>query len=120
MSVEFLLTTLIVVITPGTGVLYTMSAGLSRGLIASLIAAIACTLGIVPHMVAAITGLAALLQANPLAFQILKYFGVAYLIYMAWGTFRDRSSLVVQEDAGPPSSVIRVILHGILINILNP
>ena len=80
MSISFLLTSLIVVATPGTGVIYTMAAGLSRGARASVIAAIGCTLGIVPHMLAAITGLAALLQASPLAFQILKYLGVAYLV----------------------------------------
>ena len=87
MSVAFLLTALIIVATPGTGVLYTLAAGLSRGARASIIAAIGCTLGIVPPMVAAITGLAALLHTSALAFQTLKYVGVAYLLYMAWRRF---------------------------------
>ncbi len=78
MTVEFFLTTLVIVLTPGTGVLCTLAAGLSRGARASIVAAIGCTLGIVPHMLAAITGLAALLQTSALAFQILKYAGVAY------------------------------------------
>jgi hypothetical protein len=73
MSPEFLLTTLIIVITPGTGVLYTLAAGLSRGARASVIAAVGCTLGIVPHMLAAITGLAALLHASAIAFEIIKW-----------------------------------------------
>ena len=76
MSIEFLVTTLVVVATPGTGVLYTLAAGLARGRRASVVAAAGCTLGIVPHMVAAITGLAALLHASALAFQVLKYAGV--------------------------------------------
>jgi threonine/homoserine/homoserine lactone efflux protein len=118
-SVEFLLTSLVVVATPGTGVLYTVAAGLSRGARESLIAAAGCTLGIVPHMLAAITGLAALLHTSAVAFQTLKYLGVAYLIYMAWSTLRDRGALTVEVDARPRSAR-RVIVSGVLINLLNP
>ena len=118
MSTEFLLTTFIVVATPGTGVLYTLAAGLSRGARASVIAAIGCTLGIVPHMVAAITGLAALLHTSALAFDVLKYLGVAYLLFMAWSTLRDKEVLSVEEAA--PIAPMKVITSGILINILNP
>ena len=119
MSAEFLLTTLVVVVTPGTGVLYTLAAGLAHGGRASVVAAFACTLGIVPHMVAAITGLAALLHTSALAFQVLKYLGVAYLLYMAWSTLRERGALTVEEEAAP-ASARRVIAAGVLINILNP
>jgi threonine/homoserine/homoserine lactone efflux protein len=118
-SVEFLLTTLVVVATPGTGVLYTLAAGLSRGARASVIAAFGCTLGIVPHMLAAVMGLAALLHASALAFQTLKYLGVAYLLYMAWGMIKDRGALTVDEQTGPRSAA-SVIVSGVLINILNP
>ncbi len=118
MSTAFLLTSLIIVATPGTGVLYTLAAGLSRGARASVVAAVGCTLGIVPHLVAAITGLAALLHTSALAFQILKYLGVAYLLFMAWSTLRDKSALTVEETA--PLSATKVIVSGILINILNP
>jgi threonine/homoserine/homoserine lactone efflux protein len=118
-SIEFLLTSLIVVASPGTGVLYTLSAGLSRGARASVLAAFACTLGIVPHMVAAITGLAALLHASALAFQTLKYLGVAYLLYMAWNSLRERGALKVLDEL-EPRSARQVITSGILINILNP
>ena len=102
-STEFLLTTLVIVATPGTGVLYTLAAGLAHGGRASVVAALACTLGIVPHMAAAITGLAALLHTSALAFQVLKYLGVAYLLYMAWTTLRDKGALAV-EDSAPVSS----------------
>ncbi|HZB07101.1 MAG TPA: LysE family translocator [Thermoleophilaceae bacterium] len=117
-STEFLLTTLVVVATPGTGVLYTLAAGLARGASASVVAAFGCTLGIVPHMLAAITGLAALLHTSAVAFQTLKYLGVAYLLYMAWTTIRERGPLTVDESA-PPSSR-KVIVSGVLINLLNP
>jgi threonine/homoserine/homoserine lactone efflux protein len=118
-TIEFLVTTLIIVATPGTGVVYTLAAGLSRGARASGIAAVGCTLGIVPHMIAAITGLAALLHTSALAFQTLKYLGVAYLLSMAWTTLKDKGALAVEADTAPRSAS-KVILSGILINILNP
>lgn len=119
MSIEFLITALIVVATPGTGVIYTLAAGLSRGARASVIAAIGCTLGVVPHMLAAITGVAAILHASALAFDILRVAGVAYLLYLAWATWRDTGALAVDDDAAPRSA-LRVIASGILINLLNP
>jgi threonine/homoserine/homoserine lactone efflux protein len=119
MSVEFLLTSLVVVATPGIGVVYTLAAGLTRGARASIVAAGGCTLGIVPHMAAAITGLAALLHTSAVAFGVLKYLGVAYLLYLAWSTFRDKGSLAVEEEAAP-SSARRVIVTAVLINLLNP
>ena len=97
MSIEFLLTSLIIVASPGTGVLYTLSAGLSRGARAAIIAAFACTLGIIPHMAAAITGLAAVLHTSAVAFETLKYLGVAYLLYMAWNTLKETGGLNIDE-----------------------
>jgi threonine/homoserine/homoserine lactone efflux protein len=91
-SFEFLITSLIVVVSPGTGVLFTLATGLSRGYRASVVAAFGCTVGIVPHMAAAIMGLAALLHTSAVAFQILKYLGVAYLLYMAWSTLREHGT----------------------------
>src|SRR5215510_12803487 len=105
MSVEFLVTTLIVVASPGTGVLYTLAAGLSRGLRASVIAAFGCTLGIVPHMAAAILGLAALLHTSALAFQTLKWLGVAYLLYMAWNALKEHGALRVEKQIGARSDL---------------
>jgi threonine/homoserine/homoserine lactone efflux protein len=118
-SIEFWLTTFIIVVTPGTGVVYTMAAGLSRGARAGVVAAFGSTLGIIPHMVAAITGLAALLHTSAMAFQILKYLGVAYLLYMAISTLRDKSALTVESN-NTPQSVRKVITSAILLNILNP
>jgi threonine/homoserine/homoserine lactone efflux protein len=118
-SVEFLVTSFIVIVSPGTGVLYTLAAGLSRGSRASVVAAFGCTIGIVPHMAAAIMGLAALLHTSALAFQTFKYLGVAYLLYMAWSTLRERGALRVEKAAGTRSAA-QVTVTAILINILNP
>jgi len=119
MSVAFLLTSLVIVATPGTGALFTIAAGLSRGARASLIAAAGCTLGIVPHLAAAITGTAALLRASGVAFETVKLFGVAYLLYMAWVTWRDRTPLIVDREQAARSPV-RVVGSAVLVNLLNP
>ncbi|GAA5662773.1 LysE family translocator [Brucella intermedia] len=119
MSIEFLLTSFIIVASPGTGVLVTLAAGLSRGARASVIAALGCTLGIVPHMLAAVTGLAALLHASALAFELMKYAGVAYLLYMAWMTLKEHGTLKIETDDAPRSDR-EVIRSAILVNLLNP
>ncbi|MGW6928556.1 LysE family translocator [Lentzea sp. NPDC054927] len=123
MSLAFLVTTLIAVATPGTGVLYTLSAGLAHGRKASVIAAFGCTLGIVPHVLATVTGLAALLHTSALAFEIVKYLGVAYLVYLAWMTLRDKSELVAEIGTATktaPASARKVVVSAVLINLLNP
>lgn len=119
MDIAFLLTSLIVVASPGTGVLYTLAAGLSSGRRASVIAAFGCTLGILPHMAAAIVGLAAVLYTSALAFETLKYLGVAYLLYMAWKTLGERGTLQVKGETGRRASS-EVIVSAIAVNLLNP
>ncbi|MFI1421124.1 LysE family translocator [Streptomyces sp. NPDC020731] len=119
MSLAFLLTTLVVVVTPGTGVVYTLAAGLSHGRRASVVAALGCTLGVVPHLVATISGLAALLHTSAVAYGVVKYLGVGYLLYMAWATLRDKDTLAVEAEA-EPRPALRVIASGVLINVLNP
>jgi threonine/homoserine/homoserine lactone efflux protein len=120
MSPEFLLTSMIVILLPGTGVLYTLAFGLSRGWRASVVAAFGCTLGILPHIGASVAGLAALLHSSALAFQMVKYAGVAYLIYMAWGVLRDGGALQVPVRAAAPVPALRIVAGGFLLNILNP
>jgi len=119
MGLDFLLTSLVIVASPGIGVLITVSAGLSHGWKSSLVAAIGCTLGIIPHMAAAITGLAAVLHTSALAFQVLKYAGVAYLLYMAWTTLRESGALRVEASAAARPAR-QVIVSAILANVLNP
>lgn len=123
MTPEFLLTSMIVVLMPGTGVIYTLSCGLFQGRVASIAAAFGCTLGILPHMAASMLGLAALLHASAVAFQAVKFAGVAYLLYLAWGMWRESGTLqVTAPKAGDRGSggVVRVATRGFLINILNP
>jgi threonine/homoserine/homoserine lactone efflux protein len=119
MSLAFLITSFIIVASPGTGVLYTLAAGLSRGKRASIVAAFGCTLGILPHMAAAILGLSALLHASALAFQTFKYLGVAYLLFMAWSTLQKQGALKIEKEVGARSAV-QVVVSAILVNVLNP
>ncbi len=119
MTLEFLLTSLVVVLVPGAGGLYTLAHGLSLGGRASVAAAFGCTLGIVPHMAAAIFGLAALLHTSAVIFQIVKVAGVLYLLYMAWGILQEQGALNVEGNV-KPRSWLNVAIKGILVNILNP
>ena len=119
MSIEFLVTSLVMIASPGTGALYTLAAGLSQGARARVIAAFGCTLGIVPHMAAAVLGLAALIHTSALAFETLKYLGVAYLLYMAWSALKERGALQVGQEADGRSA-LQVVVTAVLINILNP
>ncbi|MFU8854854.1 LysE family translocator [Micromonospora sp. SL1-18] len=119
MTIAFLLTTLVVVLTPGTGVVYTLSTALTAGRRAGFLAAVGCTISLVPHLAAAVTGLAAVLRAGTPAFRVVTWLGVAYLLWMAWSALRDRGPLPIDEGR-PPRSAARVIRDGVLVNLLNP
>lgn len=119
LSLEFLLTSLVVVLLPGTGVIYTLAIGLGRGFRASVAAAFGCTLGIVPAAVASIIGLSALLHTSALAFQTLKWLGILYLFYMAWTILRDGGAMDVRAE-GARKSLGKIAVTGTLINVLNP
>lgn len=118
-SLEFLLTSLIVVLIPGTGVIYTVSTGLVQGRKASLFAALGCTAGIIPHLMATVLGLAAVMHTSALAFQAMKYAGVAYLLYVAYATWRDKSAFAIDENPGTRSAA-GLVTKAFLLNILNP
>jgi len=119
MTIEFWITTFIVVASPGTGAVYAIATGLGRGGRASVLAAFACTLGIIPHLAAAMMGLAALLHASALLFDLVKYAGVAYLLWMAWQILREKGAMRISgEDT--ERSARRVIIDGIALNLLNP
>ncbi|MBP5855780.1 LysE family translocator [Marivibrio halodurans] len=119
MSPEFLLTAFIVVIAPGTGVLYTLACGLRGGAGAASIAALGCTLGIVPHLLAAMFGLAAILETSAIAYETLRVLGVCYLLYLAWSMLRAHGALSV-EAAGTVPPAREIVVRAILVNLLNP
>jgi len=119
MSIEFFLTSLIVVLLPGTGVIYTVSTGLTQGSKSSIFAVAGCTIGIIPHLCASIFGVAAILHTSAVAFQFFKFFGVLYLVYLAWVTWRESGSIEF-EPTDKNIGHLKVSLRGFFINILNP
>lgn len=119
LSLDFLLTSLIVVLIPGPGVLFSVSTGLAQGRRGAVFAALGCTAGIVPHLLATVAGLAALLHTSALAFQALKWAGAAYLLYLAWATWRDRTGFALAPDA-PRAGMGRIVATAFAMNILNP
>lgn len=119
LSSDFLLTSLIVVLIPGTGVIYTVSTGLFLGWRASIAAAFGCTAGIIPHLAASTLGLSAILHMSALAFQLIKFAGAAYLLYLAWAMWRETGSLKF-DSPQKKSGSWQIAMRGFLINILNP
>jgi len=119
LSTEFLLTSLVVVLIPGTGVIYTISNGLFLGWRASIAAAAGCTAGIIPHLSASILGLSAILHMSAVAFQAVKFAGAGYLLYLAWGMWRETGSLKF-NSASSAGTMWKIASKGFLINILNP
>ncbi len=119
MNAEFLITSFVVVIVPGAGVIYTVSTGLFKGWRASIAAAFGCTCGIIPHLLVCILGLSAILHFSALAFSLIKYAGAAYLLYLAWAMWRETGGLHF-NSAPDKQSLLQIGIKGILINILNP
>lgn len=118
-TIEFLITSLIVVLIPGTGVIFTVSTALLQGRRASVLASLGCTAGIVPHLLATVFGLAAIMHTSALAFEVLRYAGVAYLFYVAWATWKDRAAFAVDGKAARRSGR-SIVVKAILLNTLNP
>ena len=118
MTAAFLVTTFLVCLAPGIGVVYTLSMTLGGGWRAGAFAVIGCTLATVVHLVAAMAGLAAVLHTSALLFQAIKWAGVAYLLWMAWGTLRGTGTLDVKAET--PGAALRIVRRGITLNILNP
>ncbi len=119
MSMEFFITSLIVVLLPGTGVIYTVSIGLLRGIKASIFAALGCTAGILPSMIASILGLAAVFNTSAVVFQSVKFIGVTYLLYLAWSMWKEGGEIKLQSK-DKNLNLLKISFKGFLINILNP
>ncbi|NCC25715.1 MAG: LysE family translocator [Deltaproteobacteria bacterium] len=116
---EFLLTSLIVVLIPGTGVIYTVSTGLFHGWRSSIAAAVGCTAGIIPHLTASVLGLSTILHMSALAFQLVKYAGVIYLLYLSWSMWRETGGIRL-DDGSTNHGFSKIVVKGFLLNILNP
>jgi threonine/homoserine/homoserine lactone efflux protein len=119
-SMEFLITSLVVVLIPGTGVVYTVSSSIGGGRRRGLFAAVGCTLGIVPHMLAAMLGLSGIMQAGSAVFEAVRWAGVAYLVFMGFSMIRDAGTLSLDDQDASDDSAGTVVWRGVLVNVLNP
>ena len=120
MSIEFFITSLFVVLAPGTGVIYTLAIGLSRGPRSAIFAALGCTFGITPHLLASVLGLAAILHTSAVVFETVKYVGVAYLLYLACQALKNSSGSSPDALEDQKTNDRSLIKTGVLINLLNP
>ena len=122
MSVEFVLTSFVVAAIPGTGVVYTIASSIGGGWRRGLFATIGCTLGVVPHLLAAMLGLSGVMQTGSVVYETVRWVGVAYLVYMGISMIRQGDVLELDDDArhDAAGSMIRVVRRGILLNLLNP
>lgn len=120
MTFEYFLTCMVIILIPGTGMIYSIAMAIGGGWRAGIVAAFASTMGIVPHLIAAITGLAVLMHTSAVAFQFVKIAGVAYLLYLAWQTLRSSGPIQIDDTPKEVPSVAKIIGAGIAINSLNP
>jgi len=118
MTIEYLVTVFIICLSPGIGVVFTLSATLGGGLRAGFWASVGCTIATIIHLMVAMAGLAAILHTSAILFQTIKFAGVAYLLWMAWAVLNDRGGLSVIP--GAPVTSMRLVWRGIWLNILNP
>lgn len=119
-SVEFLATSLVVVLVPGTGVVYTISSALHGGWRPGTFAAVGCTLGIVPHVLAALLGLSGVMQTGAAAFEVVRWAGVAYLVFMGISMIREGAGFELDDRAAPTGSMRQVVRRAVVLNLLNP
>lgn len=118
MSPEYLLTAFIICLSPGIGVVYTLSSTLGGGVRAGFWASVGCTIATVLHLMLAMAGVAAILHTSAVVFQTIKFAGVAYLLWMAWGVLNDKGSLSIRP--GAPANPVQLVRRGIVLNVLNP
>lgn len=116
---QFLLTSLVVVLLPGTGTLYTISTGITRDWRAGIAAAVGCTFGIVPHLLASALGLSAIMDMGAQVFGLVKLAGAGYLLYLAWQTWKDTGT-VSMERGQEARGLVSVAGRAVALNLLNP
>ncbi|MDE1947036.1 MAG: LysE family translocator, partial [Burkholderiales bacterium] len=118
----FITTGLVLNLTPGVDMLYTISRTAQGGWRSGLAAAAGICAGCVVHTLAAALGLAALLSTSPLAFNAVKWVGAAYLLWLGVGMLRTawRGAPAVAAQALAPASAVRVFRQGFVTNVLNP
>lgn len=115
----FFTSSILLALAPGPDNLFVMLQAAQRGRMAGLAVTLGLCTGLLVHTTAVAFGLAAIFKASVLAFNLLKYLGACYLLYLAWGAFR------AGDETGGDSRVItlpfaRLYRRGIIMNVTNP
>ncbi len=115
----FLTAALILLLTPGPAVLYIIARSLDQGRLAGFVSVLSIETGNFVHVLAATLGLSVLLASSPLAFDIVKYLGAAYLIYLGIRRLLTRES-AVQAEAAQSRNLWKIYRQGVTVAVLNP
>ncbi|AEN06637.1 LysE family translocator [Halolamina sp.] len=118
--VAFLPAVLAIVVAPGPGTVYTMTASLRAGRTAGLAAALGTATGVLAHTAAAVLGLSALLRTSALAYALVKYVGAAYLVYVGLRTLRAEGEFEFGDIVTDDRSLPRTYRAAVAINVSNP
>jgi threonine/homoserine/homoserine lactone efflux protein len=116
----FAATCLVMVLTPGPNMIYLVSRSISQGPRAGVVSLFGVVCAFLVHMTAAAAGLTALFMAVPLAYDVLKLAGAAYLLYLAWQAVKPGARSPLEPTALPPDSPARLYRMGFLTCMLNP
>ena len=116
----FIIAGLLLNITPGADMLYILSNTFQKGFKTGVAASLGISFGCLFHVFLAVVGLSALLQTSVLAFTIVKYIGVVYLVYLGITMFFESKTTKAGTPISNTKSLKKVFLNGVLINSLNP
>jgi threonine/homoserine/homoserine lactone efflux protein len=116
----FAMAALIMVLSPGPNMIYLISRSICQGRQAGVISLCGVIAGFLVHMLAAAVGLTALFLTIPVAYEVIKWLGAAYLLYLAWQTVKPGARSPFQARPLPPDSPCKLFVMGFLTNALNP
>jgi threonine/homoserine/homoserine lactone efflux protein len=116
----FALACLALTATPGPDMLLIASRSASQGKASGFATLAGIQLGTYCHAAAAAFGLSQLFLVVPLAYDVVRYAGAAYLLYLAWKTFRATGAVLAPTDSARGFSIPMVFRQGLLTNLLNP
>jgi len=105
---------------PGAGSIYTISTGLFRGWRSSIVAAIGCTAGIIPHLLLSILVLSSVYEYSTEAFQAIKYIGAVYLLSLAYSMLKKSRGTDFSESLDQKKDKLKIIFNAVFINLFNP
>lgn len=117
--IVFVVASLVLLVTPGPAVLYIVARSVEQGRVAGLVSAFGIHVGTLVHVAAAALGASALLMSSALAFNVVKYLGAAYLIYLGVRKLLGRDA-GAGAQASAPRSLSRLFGQGVVVNVLNP